>query len=461
MLYPIDRIKGILGARLDEFAHKQKELIKSRVQLLCALTVAAYVFSAVVEFILSPKEFRVQEVPVGIALTLGAAIIVVLTRASATLRAAKINAYLFLVFILLLLVKLCFFYTDQATSLDSAYVFMLFLVSMTIPWLPGEILLIGFLHAAAYSLFYAFVKGYAVPKDSTAFELRDFMGGLMYIAMSLVLCYIVRRKDAIRDAENFVLMKEVEEKNEQIEKELELAMRIHKTLVPSSISNSKVEVAVSYMPVYYIGGDYAKFHFLDENRLIFIISDVTGHGVPAALLVNRIHAEFERFAKDGKEPGVLLEELDEFIKEDFEGTDMYLSAFCGLLDFNKMKMLYSNHGHPPQCVYRVRESVIQDLPAQTVMLGLPLKYDGCYQDEIEFERGDRILLFTDGVTETVDPKGDQFGEDGLEGFLRKNHALSPAVFNQKLLDDLDSFSNGKFRDDIFILHIEVKAGQGQ
>jgi serine phosphatase RsbU (regulator of sigma subunit) len=458
MTYPINIIKDILGRHIDEFVEKQKELIKSRVQLLCVLTVAAYIFSVTVELIITPKEFRIQEVPIGMILILGAVLMIVLTRASATLRAAKLNAYLFLVFMLLLLVKLCSFYADQASGLDSAYVFTLFLVSMTIPWLPGEILLVGILHAAAYSLFYASIKIYAMPKDSAAFGLSDFMGGLMYIAMSLVLCYIVRRKEAIRDAEDFVLMKDVEEKNEQIEKELELAMRIHKTLVPSSISNSKVEVAVSYMPVYYIGGDYAKFHFLDENRLIFMISDVTGHGVPAALLVNRIHAEFERFAKDGKEPGVLLEELDAFIKEDFEGTDMYLSAFCGLLDFKKMKMLYSNHGHPPQCIYRVRESIIQDLPAQTAMLGLPINSDGSYQDEIELEKGDRILLFTDGVTETVDPKGDQFGEDGLEGFLRKNHGLSPVVFNQKLLDELDIFSNGKFRDDIFILHMEVKAG---
>lgn len=454
-------IKGILGRHIDEFVEKQKELIKSRVQLLCVLTAAAYVFSVAVELVITPKEFRIQEVPIGMVLIIGAVLMIALTRASVTLRAAKLNAYAFLVFMLLLLVKLCSFYADQASGLDSAYVFMLFLVSMTIPWLPGEILLIGVLHAAAYSLFYASIKIYAVPKDSAAFELSDFMGGLLYIAMSLVLCYTVRRKEAIRDAKDFVLMKDVEEKNDQIEKELELAMRIHKTLVPNSISNSKVEVAVSYMPVYYIGGDYAKFHFLDENRLIFMVSDVTGHGVPAALLVNRIHAEFERFAKDGKEPGVLLEELDAFIKEDFEGTDMYLSAFCGLIDLNKMKMLYSNHGHPPQCIYRLRESRVQALPAQTAMLGLPMDDGKCYQDETGLEKGDRIVLFTDGVTETMNPGGDQFGDDGLEVFLSRNHALFPAVFNQKLLDELNAFSAGKLRDDIFILHIEVKAGPGK
>ena len=107
----------------------------------------------------------------------------------------------------------------------------------------------------------------------------------------------------------------------------------------------------TYLPVYYIGGDYTKFNFLEKDKLIFIITDVTGHGVPAALLVNRIHSEYERLAKEGYSPGELLRELNKFIEEDFGSSGMYLSAFCGLLDFKKMKLTYSNYGHPSQLLF--------------------------------------------------------------------------------------------------------------
>jgi sigma-B regulation protein RsbU (phosphoserine phosphatase) len=289
----------------------------------------------------------------------------------------------------------------------------------------------------------------------------EYMEGMMFLLVSFVLCFVVRLMDWERDIQDFILLKQLEGKNRQMQKELELARRIHKTLVPNSISNENVEIEVSYLPAYYVGGDYAKFHFLDKDRMVFIISDVTGHGVSAALLVNRIHAEFERMAKDGKEPGVLLSELDEFIMGDFEGTDMYLSAFCGLLDFKKMRMLYSNHGHPPQCLYHVKGAFVEDLPAQTSMLGLPIDDKRIEQSEVKFEKGDRILLFTDGVTETRTSQGEEYGEDRLESFLRNNCETPPHVFNQQLVDELRTFSgNHKFADDVFILHMVIKGSHG-
>jgi sigma-B regulation protein RsbU (phosphoserine phosphatase) len=140
---------------------------------------------------------------------------------------------------------------------------------------------------------------------------------------------------------------------------------------------------------------------------------------------------------------------------------MYLSAFCGLMDFRKMMMKYSNHGHPPQCVYHLSGSFVQELPAQTAMLGLPMEDAEVYQDEIKLGAGDRILLFTDGVTEAASKSGEMYGESRLEGFFRDNHALIPEDFNQRLLMDLEAFSGAEnFKDDIFILNIALKAHHG-
>jgi sigma-B regulation protein RsbU (phosphoserine phosphatase) len=274
--------------------------------------------------------------------------------------------------------------------------------------------------------------------------------------MGAILSFAVRKKEAARDVENFVLLKKIEEKNEQMRRELELATRIHKTLIPHSVSTDMVDVAVMYLPMYYIGGDYAKFHSIDKDRFLFVICDVTGHGVSAALLVNRLHTEFERLVRDGKEPGALLKELNDFITKDFGEINMFLSAFCGLLDFKTMKLLYSNHGHPDQYIYRVTKSDIQRLSSDASLLGLPIADENTYQHAVSFSKGDKILLFTDGVLDARNKDGESYGEARLEGFIKSRHALDTGRLNQSLVDELNSFKDGPFTDDIFILSIHIK-----
>jgi sigma-B regulation protein RsbU (phosphoserine phosphatase) len=255
--------------------------------------------------------------------------------------------------------------------------------------------------------------------------------------------------------ENFSLLKEVEEKNLQIQKDLEFASRIHRTLIPESVKTEKADVAVSYLPMLSVGGDYAKFHFLEKDRLVFIICDVTGHGVGAALMVNRIHAEFERLAKEEKSPGMLLKKLDRFIHEDFTGTGMYLSAFCGMLDFKHRQFSYSNYGHPPQYFYQTSDGKIFSLEPQTVLLGVQWEEDVSYEHAIGFQRGDRLLLFTDGILETTSKVGEPYGSQRVEQFLRQNAFLPADDFNAELIEDLKRYNGGTLRDDLFLLTIQI------
>ncbi|MFH1552837.1 MAG: PP2C family protein-serine/threonine phosphatase [Candidatus Omnitrophota bacterium] len=464
MLFSLQRnimfqtVKKIPEQYREEFLKKQISFIKTRVHLFCVLTVSIYFLAVLTGYILYPAETAVLEVLIGLSLVAGGALILYLNAIARTIRIAKLNAYLFTALLLVLLVKLGITYKDDALVSSSVFVFTIFLVSVTIPWKPAEVILIGAMHITAYTANFLYVK-FLSGTPAASFGVQEYFDGFIFLSMALLLCLVIRRKETGRDVENFVLLKEVEDKNELMRKELEWATRIHKTIIPDSTSTDKVDIAVNYLPAYYIGGDYVKFEFLADDRLVFIISDVTGHGVPAALLVNRIHAEFVRYAKEGKRPGLLLKKLNEFIKEDFEGSDMYLSAFCGLLDFKEMQLLYSNYGHPPQYVYRAKESDIQSLFAQTSLLGLPVDDGKVYQSEIDVDKGDRIFLFTDGVTETVDSKGEQYGTKRLEDFLETNHTLSPRAFNDKLLTELNSYKDGNFKDDVCIMGIEIKCGQ--
>jgi len=350
---------------------------------------------------------------------------------------------------------LCAVYKDYFNISAPIYVFVLFTVSFTIPWRPREIIVIFLFHAAAFSQLFMQICPDPFSGGSAAL-LQNYYDGMLLIFMGLILCYVLRREESARQAENYLLFKEVESKNAQMQRELELATRIHKTLIPRSISTDRADVAVLYLPMHYIGGDYAKFQFIENDRLVFIIADVTGHGVPAARMVNRLHTEVERLIRERKSPGMLLNELNDLIVRQFEGINMFLSAFAGLLDFREMKLTYSNHGHPAQYIYHIKNSAIARLPSQSSLLGLSGSGPEACEHSIGFDRNDRILLFTDGVTETRNRNGEFYGEDRLERFVKDNCALGVEQLNQCLLEDLDNFKKGDFEDDIFILSIHAK-----
>lgn len=441
----------------QEFLRDQIGLIRSRVRLSCLMTLAIYFCLSIISIVFYPQDFRPQELSASIGLFAGGLIILFLNRKARSLGTATLNAYLYTFLLLAVITRLAIVYYDYAAYSAAYYMFILFLVVFTIPWPPRKVLAIAAMHLAAYSSFFLYIKAFAPHTLKGAWGQHYFEGCIM-IGTAAALAYVVRKKEDQADTESFVLLKEIEGKNAQMQRELEVATQVHKTLVPKSVSTDLVDIAVMYLPVSFLGGDYARFHFIGKDRLIFIISDVTGHGVSAALLVNRFHAEFERLAKEDRDPGVLLEELNDFIVEDFEGTNMYLSAFCGSLDFSSRKFVYSNHGHPTQYLYRVRDSKILGCSSQATLLGLPGKERAVRQHEMEFVPRDKIMLFTDGVIETMNAQREAYGEERLEDFIKSHIRLGVDAFNRELLGDLRAFKGGKeeFRDDIFLLTIEIK-----
>ncbi len=440
---------------LAEFIEKYARFIKVRVDLYCVLALVIYISITVIAALVFPGDFRSQELWTMVFLVIGAVTLLLVNRKTTTLARAKSMAYVVAFFMLAIITKLNMVYYDYFETASSLYVFMLLFVSFTIPWLPFEIILLTALHMFSYTVLYIYIDK-SIPHVQGQVTFQIYFEGLIFIFAAFIMAVTLRRKESARDVENFVLLKEVETKNNEMRRELELARHIHKTLIPKSMNTDLVDIAVLYQPVSFLGGDYARFHFIDKDRMIFIICDVTGHGVSAALLVNRLHAEFERLAKEGREPGILLKELDGFIGEDFEGTNMYMSAFCGLLDFKKRLFYYSNHGHPTQYLYRVKDAKIVGFYSQTALLGLPMKDNTIYQHEVAFEKGDKVLLFTDGVTETMNARHEEFGLERLEKFISENHLYDPTSFNHRLLETLCAFKNREFKDDIFMLTIAIK-----
>ncbi|MDD5644116.1 MAG: PP2C family protein-serine/threonine phosphatase [bacterium] len=442
---------------MDSFLRDWTELIKSRVRLFTLLTITLFFGGSLISYVFYPADFRPGEIPIMILVLVSSGVVLLLNQKTKTMRAAKLIAMLFTVFLLINITKLHIIYSNYIEIGPALYLFMLFFVSFTIPWTPLDLVPITFIHMAAYSILLFHMEKYMPEIMGAVKSPQMLFDGIIFLLLGFILCAVIRKKDLTREIQNYVLLKENEMKNIQMQKELQLANRVHNTLIPKSISMDKADIAVTYIPMNYIGGDYAKFHLIDNDKLVFIICDVTGHGVSAALLVNRLHTEFERLAQEHKEPGVLLKEMNDFIVKSFEGTDMFLSAFCCLLDFGKKTLSYSNYGHPPQYIYRISDSDIARLEPQATLMGIMIEdKDKIHELKVNFEPKDKILLFTDGVNETMNKGREEFGIARLEGFIRDNHRTGALLFNQKLISQLKDFSGGNFQDDILLISINIK-----
>ncbi|MBU1084274.1 MAG: serine/threonine-protein phosphatase, partial [Candidatus Omnitrophica bacterium] len=335
-------------------------------------------------------------------------------------------------------------------------VFALFFACFSVPWDPIDTVNITGLHLIAYTGLFVYAPRYMSDKTGGFFDVFYYFGAVTFICMGFVLFFIVRRQDRRMEFENFILLKEQEERNAQINKELLLAAKVNETLVPRSISTNFVDINVKYIPASYMSGDYARYHFVEKDLLLFIICDVTGHGVSSALLVNRLHTEFIRLVKREKDPESILKELNHFIVNEFMEVGMYVSAFCGLADLGKEELTYANYGHPSQYLYNGKGDSIRQIPSRTTLMGIIEEPELDPKEEIPLHRGDRIFLFTDGLLEVNGKKKEEYGAKRLEAFISENAALTPEDFNDKLLKDIDRFKQEEFQDDIFMINIMIK-----
>ncbi len=444
----------------DEYLRREFSLFRQRVSLYCLVT--TFLFFGVSgqylirKLLFAADTFRAWEMSFWAILLFGTFICYSWNKRASKRSDSKAAAIVYTLFFLWAFSGIAVVYPETQLIFVFYYAFALLFTSLLIPWLISEIVMLTALYMAASIAAYDYViyiLDYPVPSLPRFNPLID---GPLFILIAAFISIVIRRKEIERNIHNFVLLKKVEKQNHQIDAELDMARRVHRTLVPESTQHPKADVWVTYIPASYVSGDYAKIRFLDEDRLLVFISDVTGHGVPAALLVNRVHAEFERLSLLTQDPSQLLKRLNDFILRDFEGTNMYLSGFCALLDFGKGSLLFSNYGHPSQFLYRVNRSEVLSLTSQTTLLGLEEGERQYFQGEQSFKEGDRLLLFTDGVIEAMNQGGAEYGEARLMRFLTEHHDIIDARFNSKLVDELKAHTNAAFLDDIFILNIKTK-----
>jgi phosphoserine phosphatase RsbU/P len=238
-----------------------------------------------------------------------------------------------------------------------------------------------------------------------------------------------------------------------IEKELAIAREIQGSILPSGDPQlNHLRVSAAYRPMTSVAGDFYEFILVDKNRAGFLVADVSGHGVPAALIASMIKVAMQSVASYADEPQAVLRGLNRILTGQLRGQ--LVSAAYLWLDTEGAKAAYSAAGHPP--LLRWREGGLERIESNGLLFGvLPNSdYPVC---DLPLTPGDRFLLYTDGVTEPENASGDAFGDYRLEQVIRTNRARPPAELSSQLLGEIRQWqpSAGTQQDDITLIVIDV------
>ena len=238
------------------------------------------------------------------------------------------------------------------------------------------------------------------------------------------------------------------------DREMEEARQIQKNLMPKEIPQIKgYEIADAWRPASVVSGDYFDVLKFDESRIALCIADVAGKGLPAALLMSNVQASVKAYAASHVMPDELCLKLNQVVCSN-TADDKFITFFYGLLDARARVLRYSNAGHNPPILVRLDGSAVR-LAEGGPVLGVFSDWTS-QSSKVSLESGDRILLFTDGVTEVQNPSGEEFGERRLTDLLTRNRSLGAAQLQERIMDAVSEFSNGNFLDDATIIVMAVE-----
>jgi phosphoserine phosphatase RsbU/P len=233
------------------------------------------------------------------------------------------------------------------------------------------------------------------------------------------------------------------------QRELEEARRIQHKLLPASLPQiDGCEVATSWQPAAGVGGDCFDVIGFGRSRLALSIADVVGKGIPAALLMSNLQAAVRAFATDAAQPAELCQQVNRILCGNIaEGR--FISFFYCTFDNDIGALTFANAGHYPPILVRADGTVERLIPGGPVMGVFP---DAAYeQGRLAIGAGDRLVLFTDGITEARRQDDTEFGEERLIALAVENRACSAPALQARLADAVALFTGGTFQDDATLI----------
>lgn len=245
----------------------------------------------------------------------------------------------------------------------------------------------------------------------------------------------------------------------EVRREMTDARRIHEDLFPQPRDVGDIVFNYTYQPMRLIGGDYLYCYESPgiEGRVPVnvVLLDVTGHGLAAALTVNRLHGELERiFAEDPHaQPGHVLGLLNRYVHLTLAQHSIYASAVCLRIDPTTNELTYANAGHPPMFLRGI-DGTIEELDSTAIVLGAcrPEDFQADPQSHT-FVPGDMLIAYTDGAMEARDDKGKCIGRQWLTGMIA-GAKYEPGEWPRRIIAELDARRTGPPEDDTLVIEVQ-------
>lgn len=245
-------------------------------------------------------------------------------------------------------------------------------------------------------------------------------------------------------------IKKAETEKQRIQTELDIAYKIQQAILPNeSIKNEYIYINGFSRPAKEVGGDFFDYYELDDEYLAIVIGDSSGKGVPAALFSTLVQNSIEQHLHYEKDPAKILTDVNHSLcKKNSEL--MFITLWLGIYNMKTHKLLFANGGHNPPIIKKDGKYIELSIDSELV-LGIDENYTFT-QQEVILDEG--LLLYTDGVTDSQNEKGEFYGEDKLFKFLNSDDFADEDINN--LIDELDNYTqNNEQFDDVTAIYLKI------
>lgn len=244
---------------------------------------------------------------------------------------------------------------------------------------------------------------------------------------------------------------------ELLKQELGIGRDIQKSILKTSIKQiDDLNLGFAFSPAMEVSGDFYDAFLIDENNLLVACADTSGKGISACLYSLGVRSMLRSLASIKTPINEMLHQVNQLFIEDAEYKGAFVTAFVGIIDLKNHTMQYATCGHPP--IIAITGSGNEDLSTDCVSIGID-KTAIFTSKTFSFEKGDKVLIYTDGVIEAHNLASQMYGKERLDIFLKNNRDKDANLLVHGLQKDIDQFVNHcDQHDDITILCIERKLG---
>lgn len=268
------------------------------------------------------------------------------------------------------------------------------------------------------------------------------------------------REELLARVRNYISLKKAAEEQKKfiaVKQELEIARNIQLSILPGTLPQLEgLSIRAKYEPMMEVGGDFYDFLQIDDNRIGILIADVTGHGVAAALISSMVKIAFYMSHDRMDDPAALLSKINASLFEHIYGR--FITAFYIFIDLKEMKAVFSNAAHWPIYIQNRYTGDLSELTIRGRLIGIS-REENYRNQSVNLAKGDRIVLYTDGLIEERDSKGELLGEERFMDLIKESSSKLPSRLIDEVFITLYNWS-GRFNsegleDDATMIVVDV------